>query len=187
MKRLSHCLTDYFLRHDIITAEQVEWCRYALLRRLFSLGVCSLLVVLGTLIAGFWPALLFTAGQLFLSKRTNGYHAHTEFGCIVVSTLFVITAMWLLPRVVFELYLIILFGGSLCVFMLAPVNNGKIHLSERELGAMRWRGWLRVLILIAASLVLYYNGAFELAVSLALSIFFTAISLGLATVGLGEQ
>lgn len=187
MKRLSHWLTDYFLRHDIITAEQAEWCSYTLFHRLLSLGMCSLLVMLGTLIAGFWPALLFTTGQLFLNKRTNGYHAHTELGCIAVSTLFIITAMWLLPRIVFELYLIFLFGGSLCVFMLAPVNNGKIHLSEKELRAMRWRGWLRVLILVAASLALYYNGAFELAVSLALSIFFTAISLGLATVGLGEQ
>ena len=114
-------------------------------------------------------------------------HAHTELGCILVSALFEAAAMLLLPKLFFELYLTLLFGGALCVCMLAPVNNGKIHLSSKELSAMRWRGWLRVLILIVASLALFYNGAFELAVSLALAIFFTAISLMLAVVGLGEQ
>lgn len=187
MERLSRLLTEFLLRHDLITAEQVEWCRYTLFRRFFSLVMCGLLVILGTLIAGFWPALLFTGGQLFLNKRTNGYHAHTELGCILVSALFEAAAMLLLPKLFFELYLTLLFGGALCVCMLAPVNNGKIHLSPKELRAMRWRGWLRVLILIVASLALFYNGAFELAVSLALAIFFTAISLMLAVVGLGEQ
>ncbi len=187
MERFAAWLTDVFVRHGIVTQAQAEWCRYTLCKKLLSLTVYSLMVLLGTWIAGFWPALLFAGGQSFLAKRTNGYHARTPLGCAAVSALFEAAAMWMLPRLAFEPYIILLVGASVCVLGLAPVNNERIHLSEEALRAMRWRARLRLFTLAALSAALYAGGYFPLAVSLALAIFAVAISLVLATAGFGVQ
>lgn len=187
MESFAARLTDLFLRHGIVTQEQAEWCRYTLCKKLLSLTVCSLMVLLGACIAGFGPALLFAAGQGFLAKRTNGYHARTPLGCAALSVLFEAAAMWLLPRFVWEPYLIVLVGASLCVLGLAPVNNERIHLSQKELRACAWRARLRLFALAAASAALWTGGYFSLAVSLALAIFAVAFSLTLAAAGFGVQ
>lgn len=187
MESLAAWLTDVFLRHGIVTQAQAVWCRYTLCKKLLSAVITCLMILLGAWLAGFWPALLFAGGQGFLAKRTNGYHARTPLGCAALSALFETCAMWLLPRLVFEPYLILLVGGSFCVLGLAPVNNERIHLSEKELRAMRWRAWLRLGVLDALSAILYASGHFSLAISLALAIFAVAASLTLATVGLGVQ
>ena len=187
MKKLSEWLTNCFLRHEIITAEQAEWCVYTLHKKLFTAVVFGWLLLLGTWAGGLWPALLFTCCFLFLRKRTNGYHAHTQLGCVAVSTVIEVLAMWMLPRFVFEVYTVILAGSFICVLLLSPVNNKQIHLTEKELRAMRWRGHLRAFMLLAFSLFLWYLGFFDLAVSAALAIFFTSASLVLAILGFGIQ
>lgn len=180
-------LTNMFLRHGIVTQEQAVWCRYTLFKKLLSFTICFLMVLLGTLISGFWPALLFAGGLGFLAKRTNGYHASTPLGCAAVSALFEVVAMWILPRFVLEPYLILLVGASVCVLGLSPVNNKQIHLSEKELGGNAWCARLRLFTVAALSASLCAGGHFPLAVSLALAIFAVALSLMLATVGLGVQ
>ncbi|MBD5102022.1 MAG: hypothetical protein HDT27_04865 [Subdoligranulum sp.] len=187
MESFAAWLTDMFLRHGIVTQEQTAWCQYMLLKKLLSFTICFLMVLLGTLISGFWPALLFAGGLGFLAKRTNGYHAHTPLGCAAVSVLFEAVAMWILPRFALEPYLILLVGAPVCVLGLAPVNNKQIHLSEKELGSIAWRARLRLFAVAAISAALCAGGHFSLAVSLALAIFAVALSLMLATVGLGVQ
>lgn len=187
MGKLAGWLTNYFLQCNIIRKEQVEWCQYVLCKKMTSAFVYTLLIFLGSLIAGFLPAFLFTSALFFLRKRTNGYHARTELGCVSMSVSFEIIAMWLLPHFVFESYIILLGGSLICVLPLAPVNNSQIHLSDSELNAMRWRSYLRILILVIGSVVLWGCGFQLAAVSLALALFFSAISLALAALGFGIQ
>lgn len=187
MKKLSEWLVNWFLRHDIITAEQTEWCVYTLYKKLFTALVLGWLLLLGACIGGFGPALLFTCGLLFLRKRTNGYHAHTPLGCAAASTVIEVLAMCMLPRFAFEVYFVVLVGSFVCVLLLAPVNNQQIHLTEKELKAMRWRGHLRAFMLLALSLLMWNRGYSALAVSVSLAIFFTSASLVLATLGFGIQ
>lgn len=185
--KLAQKLTQYLLRKNIITLQQTQWCCYILHKKLISfMGVC-ILVAIGTVLASLPPALTFTLGVLFLRQRTNGYHASTECGCLLVSVVMEAGAMLLLPCFVFESYLTVLLGAVLCVLMLAPINNGQIHLTDTELAAMRWRAYLRTGLVAAVSLLLWYGSFTELAVSLCLAILGVCLSLAAATLGFGIQ
>jgi len=185
--KIAECVTNQFLKYGLITDNQREWCVYTIHKKTLSMAVCCLLVLTGSGIGGLTHSLVFTFGFLFLRQRTNGYHAKTELGCIAVSLLFEIIAMWMLPYFVFDVYIVVLIGSFLCVLMLSPVNNKQIHLSEKEQHSIRWRAHLRTALVATLSLVLWYYGYNLSAISAALALFFTGISLTLSIAGLGIQ
>lgn len=122
---------------------------------------------------------------LFLRRYTNGYHAHTECGCVAVSVLCEICAMWVLPCFCMEMYVTVLIASIVFILLLAPVNNGAIHLFVEEMRAMRWRSWLGALVEVILSLFLCWQGKFSWAVSIAFSLFTMSGSLAFASMGFG--
>lgn len=175
------------LCHEWITEDQVEWCQYALHRRMLSVVFFIVLLLLGRLFADWICVLSFHCSFMFLRQRTNGYHAHTEWGCLAVSAAFEVGAMLLLPVWTFRLYIVSLLILPFCVTQLAPVNNSQIHFTEKELRALHGRIILRVLLLAVLSLLLCYFGCFPAAASISLAFFASAISLAMVILGFGVQ
>lgn len=187
MVSIAEKLTHFFLLHGLIQQEQKDWCHYFLQKHIQSALVLSTLLVVGTLITNLVYAIVYCISVLFLQKRTNGYHSRSEWLCALVSILFEMLALLSIPWFETFSYCVVLFGSTICVMLLAPVNNQKIHLSEKEMHAMHCRACVRVGILTLISVFLWRMGYFDIAKCIALSIFSVDLSLAFALLGFGEQ
>lgn len=187
MERLAESMTQYFLAHDYISADQMDWRRYAVLHRGMDLLSFVVMASVGALVAG-WPiSLLFTFCVRFLRVRTGGYHAKTPSGCLLVSVciqlLGLVAARWLQNPI---LLLTMAVLSTAVIVKTAPANNAALHLTPAELAALCPAIRIRVLLVPAA------GGAFWLCEPLlgscvAVSLAAVAAMLVLWAKGLGAQ
>lgn len=158
MERLAEGMTQYFLAHDYISADQMDWCRYAILHHGMDLLSFVVMASVGALAAG-WPAsLLFTFCVRFLRVRTGGYHAKTPSGCLLVSACIQLLGLAVARRLQNPMLLLAIAVLSVAVIVkTAPANNAALHLTPVELAALCPAIRIRVLLLLAAGGALWFS------------------------------
>lgn len=186
MEKIADTLTRSFLKRGFIDEEQTEWCQYILESRLTTaLSILAFLVV-GAWIAGLPEAIVFIYGVASLRRRTNGYHAHTFWQCMLQSLLCEIIAFSLLPFLPAFASPLLLIVSSAVILPLAPANSSRMHFTPEEIHALQNRARIQVLLLDGAALILSFVQP-RFAACLALSLAMVAILLVLAKLGFGEQ
>lgn len=145
METLAARVTHFFLQKHYIEPEQAEWFQYGLARRMMGCLTFLLLLPIGAILAGWFGSFLYLYTFRFLRARTGGYHAKTPHGCLLTSLCTMFAALTL-AKILRGPFLtgIILFAAALCILVLAPANNASLHLTDREIAAMRPKVWLRL-------------------------------------------
>lgn len=186
MESLATRLTLFFITHNLISAEQEEWCNYALVRRLeFTLSLVLFLII-GILISGIAETVLFCFGVFILRKRTNGYHAKTFAGCLIQSSCSEILALLIVPCIFPLMQIVLLIIASVIILFLAPVNNKNIHLNCDEMSALRKSTRVRLVFIIGATCFLSFSYP-RLSAYLVMAIFYVAMLILLSRSGFGIQ
>ena len=110
--------------------------------------------------------MIFTISYLLLRPYAGGYHAETEIGCYVFSTLMIIVVVFVSKFIMMEFHTVaIILGCSVSILMLlAPVEDYRKPLDEMEVKVYRrkLRGTLLIEILIIMIGMYYWNGLFRM-------------------------
>lgn len=187
MEQLSHKISLYMLRHDLIQDNQLIWCQYMVTHRLMGFISCILLVPLGAIISNFSCSLFFFFFFRFLRSRTGGFHAKTPHGCIIFSTMNHLFFLFLIRSLFTPLsLLIVLIPTLIIILVLSPANNAKLHLSCIEYAALKPKILFRVLLSSALAGILSYINI-EIASAITMSLLSVAFLLILFYLGYGQQ
>lgn len=189
MEHIAKKLTNRLLLRGYIEADQIEWCRYMVMRRCMGLLSFSTMVLVGALVADWRAALLLTAAFRFLRVKTGGYHAKTPHACLLTALSVQCAALMLVRCFDSLLFYAVLAGFSVfLIAKLAPANNAAIHLTQEEMAALRPSIWRRTMaIFIAGCSMFMLMPGTGLGRSLIAALAADAFLLVLSAIGLGAQ
>jgi len=188
MERFASNLTGKLLRQGYIDADQVEWCCYAIMHRCMNAISFLLLVIVGSMFVDWRAAVLFTISFRFLRVRTGGYHAKKPYTCLLTSLSVQIIALFTAQRIYspFVFWTIALIAVCL-ILKLAPANNAAIHLTQKEMAALRPAIGGRILIVFIGGGVLLLLNDMIWGSSIIVALAADAVLLVLSVIGLGVQ
>ena len=187
MEQVVKHMTHWLLKKHLIVPEQSEWCHYMLMQSTMSiLSLCLLLPVSAALV-GVWGSVFYTATFRILRQRTGGYHARTPHGCLLVS--FVLQVLFsLLAAATKDLYVLttVILLSEVAIFLLGPANHPELHLSAKELKAVKPRMYVRQATMFLAYVVALLAHQGMVASCIAMATFAVAVLLAVAHVDDGE-
>ena len=186
---LTRKIVSYFLTKNYIAENQVEWCEYVVAQRLCAVILLPIMIGAGCLVAPLWQVIALNIGVYYLRSRTNGFHAESIVGCLFFSSLCEVAALKAVA--VFSampLWISVAIYGAalLAVFMLAPINNERIHYSEQEIAQIKASIRIRLLIYSAVIIGLYFI-ALAASICMIMAAVVVAILLVIAKLGFGVQ
>lgn len=187
MEQMVEHMTHWLLKKHLIVLEQAEWCHYMLIRYMLSFLSLCLLLPVSAAIVGVCGAIFYTATFRILRQRTGGYHARTPHGCLLVS--FAMQVLFSLlaaaTKDVPVLTMVILLS-EVAIVLLGPANHPELHLSAKELKAVKPRMYGRqaIVFLVYVVALLMHQGM--IASCIAMATFAVAVLLAIAHVDDGE-
>lgn len=126
-------LVSVCVQRGYVTQERAPWLQYAIEKRVSSLIVFSLLIVLGMRLAPTETVMMFIISFCTLRSKTSGVHAKTLLGCIVYSIGSEIFFLKVLPLLWNHSLSNVFLGLALgSIRMLAPYNHPNMNLSVTE-------------------------------------------------------
>ena len=131
--------------------------------------------------------MFYIATFRILRQRTGGYHARTPHGCLLVS--FVLQVLFsLLAAATKDLYVLttVILLSEVAIFLLGPANHPELHLSAKELKAVKPRMYVRQAIAFLAYVVALLTHQGMVASCIAMATFAVAVLLAVAHVDDGE-
>lgn len=132
-----------------ITREHAPWLRYGIEKRITTLLITIPMIIVGSLLSSPTMALSFYFSFCFLRSRTNGFHAKSFGGCLIISILTEAFALGVLSRVWDETIAItLLIASAISIYALAPYNHPNMDLSREELVECAQSAKRRLLTLI---------------------------------------
>ena len=189
MEALAERLTNCLLRKNFITASQSKWCHYMIIHRAMNIISLIVLIPLGAFISDWATSLCLVLGYRFLRSRTGGFHAHTPHGCLLSAVAIQVISLLCLPvlsTAAFAIKIMLRVCSCVSIILLAPSNNAAVHLTAREIKALKVSIPVRIGILLAMTLLLFPINQL-VSTSFLLSITVTAILLILSKAGFGAQ
>lgn len=181
MEVLTEKIVTYCIHNEIISAEDVQWFRYGIEKRIIFLLCTSLLTALVTYLCGVQAAVSFLIGFFMLRERIGGYHAKTPLKCMSISVTMVLLSFGLLyPYLNAGAIIFLGLGSVAAIFLLAPYNHPNMHFSTEELNSLRPRGRIWAIILHLTAVLLWGIGLHTVARGLIIGITMAAFLLCLA-------
>ena len=138
----------YCLKNDIISEHQTPWLQYGMEKRLSTIIGFIPFSPLAALLSDWGSAFWFIGGFCTLRNWINGYHAKTQWGCILASLGTELLFLVGLYPILTPLYAIIL--GLVCIVILLlapPYNHPNIHLSHDEINVLKVCNRHRVILM----------------------------------------
>jgi accessory gene regulator protein AgrB len=172
-------LAQSWAHRGIISDAEIEWCTYSLTKRFSTALTGVIMLIIGILISNICNVVLFMFCLSFLRKSTNGYHAHTYWQCACISATLEVFSLLLVSLINSICAFCLVVIAWFVIWSLAPANNNRIHLTSRELDALRISSRIRLHILIILFFVLIFTFP-SLANCVALSLTADAILLAFA-------
>ncbi len=174
-------IVESCLRKGLITEGQVPWFRYGLEKRIYTVIGLIPFVIIATLLTNISAAVSFIGAFYALRSRTNGYHAATLGGCVIISLIAELLFLTVLyPFLTLKGTMIV--SGICVVFILvaAPYNHPKMHLSKEEIYALKHSVRRRCIVLFILLCILSYAQLEDITKGLATGIAMAASMLCLA-------
>lgn len=160
MKCISTYLANLCIRFDIIDEMSFEWCVYSIEKRIVTMVTWIVIIFIGVYCFGLAQSVAFILPFLWLRKYTNGYHASSYIGCLLLSVfveLFCISIARLIPR---DMATLVLLFSNILILLCSPCNDVKIHLKLNEVHALKLRIKKLLLLLNIIYLILCWLQSF---------------------------
>lgn len=184
MEQIAGRMTQWLLKRNYIEPEKAEWCHYMLIRNMMSILSLCLLLPVSAAIVGAWGAVFYTATFRLLRQRTGGYHARTPSGCLLVSLVLQIFFSFLAAETKeVPVSAAVLLLSEVSIFLSGPANHPELHLSAKELEAVKPGMYTRQFLVIFAYAVALLVHQVMIASCIALATFAAAVLLAVAHVG----
>lgn len=144
------------VEEKIIAEEELEWLVYGLEKRITTAITAIFFLLIGIHLADATSVIAFLSSFYFLRVRTNGYHANSFFGCLIISLLLEGFFLKLvLPALNSSIFFLLNIADFWTIFLFAPFTNRNMHLDDEELMACRKTSRIRISLLFTASMLLY--------------------------------
>lgn len=182
MEAVVTSITDFFLRHELLDSDNVEWCQYIICKKISTWMTGGVALLLGTWVSSFPCAITFLVSFSFLLARTNGFHAQSFLGCFLISNIVEVAFLSFLPFMRTCVMLMLGFFSCVIIVVHAPGNNSHIHFNDKELQVVKKRVYIRLLALVGIALTVYFFQP-VLAKCICLALLADAMSLSVAKFG----
>lgn len=149
-------LVDVCIAKGYITQDQAPWLYYGIEKRVTTILVSVPMLIIGTLVSTPAMSIAFYISFCSLRTRTNGLHAKTLAGCLILSIISEIFFLGILPCILDDTVTIsLLIVSTISIAVLAPYNHPNMALSAEESMACAKSAKKRLLILILLLIILY--------------------------------
>lgn len=180
MKQISS-LVDMCIAKGYITQEQAPWLYYGIEKRVTTILVSIPMLVVGSLISTPAMAIAFFTSFYLLRTRTNGLHAKTVSGCLVLSILSEIFFLGMLPCLLNDAVAIsLLIFSAILIVNFAPYNHPNMALSDGEVMACAKSAKKRLFTLILLLIAFHIMQLNQFSTGILLGIVMAAVTLVLA-------
>lgn len=174
-------LVDMCVAKGYITQDQAPWLYYGMEKRVSTVIVSIPMLIIGSLVSSLATSIAFYISFCSLRTRTNGIHAKTLVGCLIISTLLEIIFLGYLPYILNDaVATALLITSAISIFLLAPYNHPNMDLSDEEAKACAKSAKKRLFILILLLIILHVIRLEQLATGILLGIVMVAVTLTLA-------
>lgn len=151
---------DYFtnmcINNGYITQEQAPWLHYGIEKRVTAFIISIPMLIVGSLVSSPAVAFSFYFSFYLLRSRTNGFHAKSFGGCVILSILTETFFLGILPRVWNDTVVTaLLIASIIIIFVLAPYNHPNMDLSSEEIVECARSAKRRLSVLILFLIVLH--------------------------------
>lgn len=181
-------LTDFCLRHEIVTSDELPMLRYCIEKRLYSAIAFIPLFLCGIIWTNIATTTAFLCSFSYLRSTTNGFHAAKPSICFIFS----IVIEFLLFKCVIPILnpVCALIPITICAFtiyVLSPYNHPNMDLSSEEITACRIESRKRLFILLLLLLVSCFFSLEDVFTGLFLGIALVTVLLCLAYISNWED
>ncbi len=169
------------VEEKIIDEEELDWLVYGLEKRITTAVTAIFFLLIGIHLADALSVIAFLSSFYFLRVRTNGYHANSFLGCLIISLLLEGFFLKLvLPALNSSIFFLLNIADLGTIFLFAPFANRNMHLDGEEIRACRKTSRIRISLLFAASMLLYTFGELNISKGILLGNTMTALLLIIA-------
>lgn len=180
--------TNMCIDNGYITQEQAPWLCYGIEKRITTFLISIPMLIVGSWVSSPAIAVSFYISFCLLRSRTNGIHAKSFGGCLILSVLTEVFFLGILPRVWNEaVATALLFASTISIFILAPYNHPNMNLSSKELVECARSAKRRLLALLLFLIVMHVLQFNRLATGVLLGIVMVAVTLTFAYITKGER
>lgn len=178
MEKVTDAITAYCMDRGIIDPADELWFHYGLEKRIMSTLCMTLMTVLAAFLSNIPTAIAYLIGYQLLRERTSGYHAKTPAKCLCLSVLMELLFLGgLYPRLCFAVIVFCNVLSVIGIFFLAPYNHPNMHLSEKEVLALRFSGRILATTMILIAVLCWVAGLRSIACGLTIAVTMTAFLL----------
>lgn len=181
-------LSDFCIRHEIITSEDLPMFRYCVEKRFYSAVVFLPLFLLGIIWTNFATTVAFLGAFSYLRSTTNGLHAKSPGTCFIFSILIeFILFKFVIPLLNKPNVIVALCISFFIVFLLAPYNHPNMDLTPDEIDACRASSRIRMVQLLFILLISSVLAWTDFTIGLFLGIALVSVLLILAYITNWEE
>lgn len=181
-------LVDVCIAKGYITLDQAPWLYYGIEKRVTTILISIPMLIIGSLASTPAMSIAFYISFCSLLARTNGLHAKTLAGCLILSIISEILFLGIIPFILnANVAISLLIISIISIAVLAPYNHPNIDLSDEESTACAKSARIRLIILILLLIILYAMQLEQLATGILLGIVMAAVTLVLAYILKGEK
>lgn len=139
LEQMVHRIALFLVRKDILDNEDILWGEYLMKKRILSIGISLILLLVGLKIAGLFESMIYTINFMLLRRRAGGYHAKSLLQCMILSVIVQIIVFGLIENIrnssllfaVIEFWGVL--GSTLIILLLYP--------RKYESYGMDWEEW----------------------------------------------
>ena len=182
--KIAVALTGYLLKHDLIEDTQVPFCCYKL-EQLIGSGVFVVILLLISMAAkAYLEVFSFAIAASVFRRHMGGWHAPSPWLCQIMSTLFVLLAVFLIGPIIeaADSRAVIFLSAAaltLVTFLIDPVFPPQMHMTKAEIFANRKLKNTYLLLLLLVQLISYLFFDLRIAIYTALGLALTLITISL--------
>lgn len=162
IRRLSESIVKWQFRRNILTREQSALYQYAYEVMLNQAINIFLAILIAVVLNAPMSVLVFLVSYIPLRSYCGGYHARTNGGCTIVSTILILLVCLVEKMYIWELTALLtpvcLMVSGVFIFMFAPVPDKNKPLDEKETILYRKRSRLVWLVEAVIGVVFWYFG-----------------------------
>ncbi|MEA3424005.1 MAG: accessory gene regulator B family protein [Bacillota bacterium] len=164
MEQLVVKVVDGFIARGIIAQGDKKIYEFGLRQGISIILNLVTIIVIGIFSGELWNLTIFSVAYLWLRPYAGGYHAETDLGCYLFSTILIIMVVFVSKVVVMNFQFIVVLMFSISVMLLiAPVEDHRKLLDEMEVKIykekLRRRLLFELLIIMLGS---YWNRSIDM-------------------------
>ena len=160
INKLSAKFTEKLLLRQSITEEERELYIYGFFILLSNLMYIILASLSGLLLGCFLESIVFYIAFQFIRRYAGGYHASTETRCEIISTLSIISSIFVIrlsKQYDFQkILLVVTLVSAIIIFCICPLDTPEKPLSEKEFKFFRKKSRLILIIIISVVIISYF-------------------------------